>query len=403
MQRLKLRHKTLYQALCLCLSAAIAVAAWWAVSTIPSVSTVIVSPARVWAALCKNLASGVLQLHIRDSLIRVILGFALGLICSIPVAFLLGWYENFRVIVEPWIQFLRTIPPIALIPIIIATFGIGTSAKVAIIFFAVFLTMVVTIYQGVKNVDVILGAHVFAPQGQCVILALDSTDMSGEIMVRADSGIKTMQDLAGKNVAISAGTTSELVLSMGLKLNGMQKTDVNMINMDASGKVTAFMSNQIDAISIESPYTDQIRKDMGEENVTTLCSSADFLPDAVFTNSWVTTQAFLEDNEDVVVRFLRAWLKGTQDRYDDMDGTVEKVAEFINTDYDTAHLVAEKTNWLSTSEMKDLMEDGTMLQWYDTVKDMFLDTGLLDAQYDVPAEQYVKLDYLRQAMEDVGV
>lgn len=248
-----------------------------------------------------------------------------------------------------------------------------------------------------------VGAHVFAPQGQCVILALDSTDVSGEIMVRADSGIKTMQDLAGKNVAISAGTTSELVLSMGLKLNGMQKTDVNMINMDASGKVTAFMSNQIDAISIESPYTDQIRKDMGEENVTTLCSSADFLPDAVFTNSWVTTQAFLEDNEDVVVRFLRAWLKGTQDRYDDMDGTVEKVAEFINTDYDTAHLVAEKTNWLSTSEMKDLMEDGTMLQWYDTVKDMFLDAGLLDAQYDVPAEQYVKLDYLRQAMEDVGV
>lgn len=163
MQRFKLRHKMLYQALCLCLSVAIAVAAWWAVSTLPSVSSVIVSPARVWQALCKNLASGVLQMHIRDSLIRVVLGFALGLVCSIPVAFLLGWYDSFRVIVEPWIQFLRTIPPIALIPIIIATFGIGTSAKVAIIFFAVFLTMVVTIYQGVKNVDVTLikAARVF--------------------------------------------------------------------------------------------------------------------------------------------------------------------------------------------------------------------------------------------------
>lgn len=248
-----------------------------------------------------------------------------------------------------------------------------------------------------------VGAHVFAPQGQCVILALDSTDVSGEIMVPAAGGIETMQDLKGKNVAISAGTTSELVLSMGLKLNGMEKSDVNMINMDAPGKVTAFMTNQIDAISIESPYTDQIRKDMGEENVRTLCSSADFLPDAVFTNSWVTTQSFLEKNEDVVVRFLRAWLKGTQDRYDDMEGTVAKVAEYISTDYDTAHLVAEKTNWLSTSEMKQLAEDGTMLKWYDTVKDMFLDAGLLDASYDVPAENYVKLDYLLQAMKDVGV
>lgn len=100
-----------------------------------------------------------------------------------------------------------------------------------------------------------VGAHVFAPQGQCAILALDSTDMSGEILVRADSGIKTMADLKGKNIGISAGTTSELVFSMALKLNDMQKSDVTMINMDASGKVTAFMSGQIDAISIEAPYT----------------------------------------------------------------------------------------------------------------------------------------------------
>ena len=218
------------------------------------------------------------------------------------------------------------------------------------------------------------------------------------------AGIASVKDLAGKNVAISAGTTSELVLSMALKLNGMEKTDVNMVNMDASGKVTAFMTNQIDAISIESPYTDQIRGDMGEENVVTLASSQDFLPDAVFTNSWVTTQNFLEGNEDVVVRFLRAWLKGTQDRYDNMDETVQKVADYINTDYDTAHLVAEKTNWITNSELKTYAEDGSLYKWYDTVRDMFVDANLLDAQYaKVPAEDYVKFDYLLQAMEDNGV
>ena len=249
-----------------------------------------------------------------------------------------------------------------------------------------------------------VGAHVFAPQGQCVILALDSMDMSGEIMTRADSGIDSVKDLAGKNVAISAGTTSELVLSMALKLNGMEKTDVNMVNMDASGKVTAFMTDQIDAISIESPYTDQIRSDMGTENVVTLSSSQDFLPDAVFTNSWVTTQDFLEGNEEVVVRFLRAWLKGTQERYDNMDETVQKVADYINTDYDTAHLVAEKTNWISNSELKTYAEDGSLYKWYDTVRDMFVDANLLDPSYaEVPAEDYVKLNYLLQAMEDNGV
>lgn len=248
-----------------------------------------------------------------------------------------------------------------------------------------------------------VGAHVFAPQGQCAILALDSTDLSGEIMVRADSGIKTMADLKGKNVAISAGTTSELVLSMALKLSGMEKTDVNMINMDASGKVTAFMTGQIDAISIEAPYTDQIRKEMGEDKVLTVSGSKDFLPDAVFTNSWVTTNKFLEGNEEVVVRFLKAWLRGTEDRYNNMEASVRKVADYINTDYDTAYLVVEKTNWINNQDLKKLVDDGTLMSWYGTVKEMFLDAGLLDPQYDVPAEDFVKLDYLKRAMDEIGV
>jgi ABC-type nitrate/sulfonate/bicarbonate transport systems, periplasmic components len=248
-----------------------------------------------------------------------------------------------------------------------------------------------------------VGAHVFAPKGQCVILALDSTDLSGEIMTRKDSGIKTMKDLKGKNVAISAGTTSELVLSMALQLNSMEKGDVKMINMDASGKVTSFMTGKIDAISIEAPYTDQIRKEMGAENVITLSGSKDFLPDAVFTNSWVTTQKFLDKNPEVVVKFLKAWLKGTEDRYNNMDATVEKVAKFINTDYDTAHLVVEKTNWINNATLKTLVEDGTLMKWYGIINGMFLDAGLLDKEYDVDPSTYVKLDYLKEALAANGV
>lgn len=248
-----------------------------------------------------------------------------------------------------------------------------------------------------------VGAHVFAPQGQCTILALDSTDLSGEILVQADSGYKTMEDLRGKNVAISAGTTSELVLSMALKLNGMERSDVNMINMDASGKVTAFMTGQIDAISIEAPYTDQIRKEMGADKVVTISGSKDFLPDAVFTNSWVTTNKFLEGNEDVVVRFLKAWLRGTEDRYNNMEDSVQKVADYINTDYDTAYLVVEKTNWINNQDLKKLMDEGALNEWYGTIRDMFLDAGLLEEKYNVPAEEFVNLDYLKKAMQEIGV
>lgn len=163
MNKLQLHHKGLYNTICLMISILTAVIVWCVISSMPDIGSVIVTPSKVWNALVTNIKSGYLWVQIKDSLIRVIGGFMLGFLLSIPVAFLLGWYEKFRVIVEPWIQFLRTIPPIALIPIVIATFGIGTTAKIVIIFFAVFLTMVVTIYQGVKNVDATLikAARVF--------------------------------------------------------------------------------------------------------------------------------------------------------------------------------------------------------------------------------------------------
>lgn len=249
-----------------------------------------------------------------------------------------------------------------------------------------------------------VGAHVFAPQGQAVILSIDSTDISGEIMVRADSGIQSMKDLKGKNIAISAGTTSELVLSMALKLNDMEKTDVNMVNMDASGKVTAFMAGQIDAISIEAPYTDVIRNDMGEDAVLTISGSEDFLPDATFTNSWVTTRDYLEGNEDTVVRFLKAWIQGTEDRYNNMDESVEKVAKYINADKETVSLVVEKTYWLNAKEIRNITEDGTTIEWYKTMQDMFLDAGLLDQEYEnVSVNDYYKPEYLIKAMDELDI
>lgn len=129
---------------------------WSLISSIPGVGAVIVSPSITLKAFIKTVKNGYLIENTVISLYRIFLGFTLGLAASIPAAFLLGWYKPFRVVVEPWIQFLRTIPPIALIPLVIVLFGVSTAAKVAIIFYAVFLVMVISIYQGVKNVDVTL-------------------------------------------------------------------------------------------------------------------------------------------------------------------------------------------------------------------------------------------------------
>ncbi|MEU7973018.1 ABC transporter permease [Micromonospora sp. NPDC049089] len=87
------------------------------------------------------------------SLRRVLIGFALGSALAIPVGFLMGWYGTARGLIEPYVQFFRTIPPLAVIPLAILLMGIGETPKIFVIFLAAFLSCVVSTFQGVVNVD----------------------------------------------------------------------------------------------------------------------------------------------------------------------------------------------------------------------------------------------------------
>jgi NitT/TauT family transport system permease protein len=99
------------------------------------------------------LGDGTLESDIGASLTRVLIGFALGSGIAIPLGFLMGWYPPVRAILEPWTQFFRTIPPLAIIPLAIVLMGIGEVPKVFVITLASFLVSIVATFQGVLNVD----------------------------------------------------------------------------------------------------------------------------------------------------------------------------------------------------------------------------------------------------------
>ena len=95
----------------------------------------------------------ILWADIKSSMTSVLLGFLFGFLSSVPVAFLMAWYRPVRYIVEPWIQFIRNIPPLAYVPLVVIGAGVGRVPQVIVIWIATFLTMTITIYQGVRNVD----------------------------------------------------------------------------------------------------------------------------------------------------------------------------------------------------------------------------------------------------------
>ncbi|WP_422742484.1 ABC transporter permease [Micromonospora sp. WMMD754] len=111
------------------------------------------TPLEVVSAAGKMLADGTLQTDVLASLGRVLAGFVIGSAAAILVGFLMGWYATARALFEPWVQFFRTIPPLAILPLVLVLMGIGETPKIFVIVLAAFLACVISTFQGVVSVD----------------------------------------------------------------------------------------------------------------------------------------------------------------------------------------------------------------------------------------------------------
>lgn len=132
------------------ISVAAGILLWWALS---AAGLRLPSPVEVAVRAWELLIDGTLLSDTAASLQRVLIGFALGTLVAIPVGFLMGWYAWARGLIEPWIQFFRTIPPLAIIPLAIVLLGIGEEPKILVIFLAAFFACVISTFQGVVTID----------------------------------------------------------------------------------------------------------------------------------------------------------------------------------------------------------------------------------------------------------
>lgn len=131
------------------LAIVLGIAVWWMFSFF----TIIPNPPAVVVKAVALASNGTLFIDIGASLGRVLVGFILGTMLAIPVGFLMGWYSVARGLIEPWVQFFRMVPPLAIIPLAIVLLGVGEVPKIFVIFLAAFLACIVATFQGVIGVD----------------------------------------------------------------------------------------------------------------------------------------------------------------------------------------------------------------------------------------------------------
>jgi sulfonate transport system permease protein len=111
------------------------------------------SPLRVARALLMSAGNGELLRHCAASGMRVALGFFLAVALAFPSAILVSLRPAIGGALDPLLNFLRNIPPLALVPVLILWFGIGEASKLALIVLSAFFPIFMGTVSGLGNVD----------------------------------------------------------------------------------------------------------------------------------------------------------------------------------------------------------------------------------------------------------
>ena len=141
------------------LTAAVLVASvliWQAVSmagVFPSFA--LPSPVAVWQSLVEILRNGyggqTLGSDILISCVRIVIGFVGAVVIGVPIGLAMSRNKFVFDIIDPFLQFVRPVPPLAYIPLLVVWFGIGELPKAILILVGTIPVIIIGTMSGVKS------------------------------------------------------------------------------------------------------------------------------------------------------------------------------------------------------------------------------------------------------------
>lgn len=128
---------------------------WWLASLYMANASLLPSPPAAVLSFIELMSSGALPAAIGATLMRVGAGYALGVAGGIATGLLLGHFRILNDVFSPVFEFLKGVPPIALVPLMILWLGIGELPKFLIVAYIVWIIVTVGTYVGVQEIPIV--------------------------------------------------------------------------------------------------------------------------------------------------------------------------------------------------------------------------------------------------------
>jgi ABC-type nitrate/sulfonate/bicarbonate transport system permease component len=110
-------------------------------------------PSSVVPAAREMISSGELGSAMTDSLVALLLGFALAALAGIGIGYAMGWWRTVGRTLDPFVAAMFVVPIASLVPVIIVWLGLGLASQVLVIFLFAVFEILLNAAAGVRNVD----------------------------------------------------------------------------------------------------------------------------------------------------------------------------------------------------------------------------------------------------------
>jgi len=213
----------------------------------PQMSVLMPAPTTIAVTAAGMIASGELFYHMIASLKREVFAFLFAA-AAIPLGIAMGWWRQVYSQVNPIMEILRPIPPLAWIPLSILWFGLGDEQNEFIIFLGMFFPILVNTIVGVKNIDpnLVRAARSLGASEHKVLIRIVLKGALPQIItgVRIGLGVGWMALVAAELVGASSG--------LGFLINdarSMLRTDTITVGMLTIGLIGLLIDTAIRVLS----------------------------------------------------------------------------------------------------------------------------------------------------------
>jgi len=146
-------------------------------------------------------------------------------------------------------------------------------------------------------------------------------------LARKDRNISTPQDIIGKKVATTIGTTAHFFMVVFFILNELDLEDVEIVNLKPAEMVKEIVDGDVDVIFAWEPNIYHAVKGLGE-NAVILPSDVGYLA----TFNLVSKNDFIENNQQLLKKILKALIKAEEFAEDNREESVDIITAYLKTD-----------------------------------------------------------------------